>query len=104
MTIKTNNNVMFIPKFIYYEVKNPITLFPVDWEKVYGKEMVRYELEPEFDVNGNYLGDKKNVFVTMKTISGFIPVKKNINCNSKIKMGKLFNLIEDIEKGVNCNE
>lgn len=71
-----NPNLICIPNFRYYEVKNPKTLFPVNWVAKYGEDRVRYELEPEYDKDGNYLGTKENVYVTMKEIGGYRFIKR----------------------------
>lgn len=74
--MRKNPNIICIPNFRYYEVKNPKTLFPVNWVEKYGEDRVRYELEPEYDKDGNYLGTKENVYVTMKEIGGYRFIKK----------------------------
>lgn len=88
-----NPNLIYIPNFHYYEVKNPKRLFPTNWEEVFGEENVRYEYEPIFDKNGNYLGDKKNVYVIMKQLINFTIIRKNKPVKPKAK--KLFETYSD---------
>lgn len=91
-----NPNLIYIPNFSYYEVKNPKRLFPTNWEEVYGEENVRYDDEPIFDENGNYLGTKKNIYVTMKQLKGFKIIRKNKPVKSNAK--KLFETYSDKTK------
>lgn len=88
-------DLIFIPIMRYYEVKNPPSLFPVNWEELYGEDRVRYEEEPEFDKDGNYLGTKNNVYVTMSEVVNWrIMKRKNSSKDDvnyrKVKDGNLF--------------
>lgn len=90
-----NKNIICIPNFHYYEVKNPNRLFSTgrSWEEIYGEENVRYEDNPIFDENGNYLETKRDVFVTMKRVTGYTIVRKNKPAKPKAK--KLFETYSD---------
>lgn len=86
--------IVHVPNYRYYEVKNPNTLFPIDWVARYGEDRVRFELEPEYDKNGNYLGTKENVYVTMREVVGYKHIKvynKEDDIKPKYKLRPLFN-------------
>ena len=89
---RKNPNVIAIPNIRYYEVKNPPSLFPIDWEEKYGEDRVRYELEPIYDSDGNYLGTKENIYVVMELTAEEQKEK------SKIKPRKLFETYSDMVK------
>lgn len=44
-----------IPRFKEIIIKNPNTLFPVDWEKILDEGDYWYEEEPELDKSGNVI-------------------------------------------------
>lgn len=103
MVRRRNQNVIAIPNIRYYEVKNPPSLFPIDWEEKYGEDRVRYELEPIYDSDGNYLGTKENVYVVMEEIVGYRFMKRKLTAEeqkekSKIKPRKLFETYSDMVK------
>lgn len=76
MARKRNPNLVYQPIINYRIVKNPKTLFPVNWEEVVGEDRVRYEDEPIFDKNGNYIETRRNVYVTFEDVK-FIVRSKN---------------------------
>jgi len=82
MARRKNPNLIFVPNIKYYEVKNPKTLFPVNFEELYDEDKVRYEYEPIYDEVGNYLGTKKNVYVIESKVMGF-KIFKKINVKDK---------------------
>ncbi len=87
-----------IPIYKEYIVKNPNTLFPVDWVAMYGEDRVSFEDEPIFDNQGNYIETRRNVYVAMRKLTGFYRVKdRKQNCNSIIKQKPLFELKGDKE-------
>lgn len=107
---RRNPNVICIPNFRYYEVKNPPSLFPINWEEKYGEDRVRRELEPVYDSNGNYLGTKENVYVMMKEVMGYRFIKRKLTVDEqkekeKIKPRKLFETYSDsVEREERENE
>lgn len=90
-----NPNLIYWPHFHYYEVKNPNRLFPPSrsWEEIYGEENVRYEDNPVYDENGNYLGTNRDVFITMKKVIGYTIMRRNKPAKPKAK--KLFETYSD---------
>lgn len=94
MARRKNNNVYYVPHEIYYEVKNPPTLFPVNWERFYGEDRVRYVEDPIFDEKGNYIETKIDVYVMMKKVK-FMCVKRKNVIAPKFKQRNLF---ENINK------
>ena len=68
----------------------------------YGKDNVRYEEEPIYDENGNYVKTITNVYVTMEKVMGFRIFKRHTktkDTNVKIpKKVKLFETSADKEK------
>lgn len=100
---RKNPNVICIPNIRYYEVKNPPSLFPINWEEKYGEDRVRYEMEPIYDKDGNYLETKENVYVVMEEVIGYRFMKRKLTAEeqkekSKIKPRKLFETYSDIKR------
>lgn len=98
---RKNPNVICIPNIRYYEVKNPPSLFPINWEEKYGEDRVRYEMEPIYDKDGNYLETKENVYVVMEEVIGYRFMKRKLTVEeqkekSKIKPRKLFETYSDM--------
>lgn len=92
----------FVPQLQEVEVKMPKPLIPINWEERYGKDNVRYEEEPIYDENGNYVKTITNVYVTMEKVMGFRIFKRHTktkDTNVKIpKKVKLFETSADKEK------
>lgn len=60
-------------------IKNPQTLFPVNWEEILDEGQYWYEDEPIFDKFDNCT-TKRNLYIVQKEIKGFRkPRKKGIN-------------------------
>lgn len=96
-----NSDYVFVPKIIYKEYKNP-GLFPVNYEEIYGEDKVRYEDEPIFDENGNFVEMKRNAYVAIGRVVGGYMVKRNKKIDEekvrKVKQIKLFETYSDVEK------
>lgn len=67
-----------IPIFRETIIKNPKTLFPVDWEKRLSEDDYWYEFEPELDELGNMV-TKRNLYIIERKVIGFYRPKKKVN-------------------------
>lgn len=71
------------PMFNDFEIKNPKSEKPYNWVELLEEGRFRFEEEQIFDNYGNYLGNKRNIFIISKQITGY--------CKSKLRK-------EEIEK------
>ena len=96
---RRNSKMVFVPQIYEIEEKMPKPLVPINWEERYGKDNVRYEEEPIYDENGNYVKTITNVYVTMEKVMGFHMFKRKEKLkdeNYKIpKLKKLFETSAD---------
>lgn len=92
-----NNSVRFVPVYKDLIIKNPNPLFPIDYEKIYGKDRVWYDDEPIFDNQGNYIETKRNQYVAVKQLIRMYAVKKKTKCDTKFKNKPLFELKRSVE-------
>lgn len=99
---RRNSKMVFVPQIYEIEEKMPKPLIPINWEERYGKDNVRYEEEPIYDENGNYVKTITNVYITMEKVMGFRIFKRHTKAkdtNVKIpKKVKLFETSADKEK------
>lgn len=92
---KRNSKVVFVPQIYEVEEKMPKPLFPIKWEEMYGKDNVRYEEEPIFDKDGNYVKTITNVYVKREKVMGFRIFKRKTKPNTEnYKMPKSKKLFE----------
>ncbi len=76
------------PIFKEIVVKNPKTLFPVNWEEILDEDRYWYDYEPKLDENGDVI-TVKNIYVVFKKLVGFCKTKNN---SIKFKQKPLFEL------------
>lgn len=89
MAKRKNKDMIYVPIIVERIVKNPKTLFPVNWEERLEEDEYWYEEEPIFDSEGNFTM-KRNLFIVEKEVVGFHTFKrKGNNC---IKQKPLFEL------------
>lgn len=86
------DKIKFVPIYKDVIIKNPTPLFPIDYEKMYGKDRVWYEDEPIFDNQGNYIETKRNQYVAMKQLVRMYATKKKVKSNSVFTNQPLFEL------------
>lgn len=94
--IRNKEKAKCYPMFREYEVKNPMADTPYNWVSLIGEDKFRFEEEPLFDNEGNYLGITRNAFVIFKEITGFCRTKTwkdeiERREKNKLKPKKLFN-------------
>lgn len=86
-----------IPRFKEIIIKNPNTLFPVDWEKILDEGDYWYEEEPELDKSGNVV-TKRNLYIVKKVLTGFYYPKKTAKCVNQRPLFELKGNDKDEEK------
>lgn len=64
------------PIFKTTELENPKVPKPINWVEKVDPDIIRFEEEEIFDNNGEYLGNKRNVYVIFKEITRFCRPKK----------------------------
>ena len=77
------------PMFREIEVKNPKSEAPYNWVELLEEGKFRFEEEPLFDNNRNYLGKRRNVFIIFKEFTGFARTKAYKEEQAKIKEQQL---------------
>lgn len=101
---KQNGMIKCYPMLRECEIKNPKSDNPYNWVELLDVGRCRFEEEPLFDNLGNYLGNKRDVFIIFKEITGFYRSKERkeeIEKNkSKLKTKNLF----DWDNGNNEND
>lgn len=84
MARRRNPNLIYIPVVVGRQiVKNPRTLFPVDWEERVGEDNVKYDYEPIYDDKGNIVGTKRNVYVAHDKIKFIVRRRNKVKSNTK---------------------
>lgn len=91
------------PLFNNVEVKNPKSDKPYNWVELLEDERTRFDLQPTFDTNGNYLGTNTDVYVFFKEIIGFGKIKSSKEEQEKkekttLKQRKLSDIFEEMKK------
>ena len=90
---RKNPNLVYVPIVSHRIVKNPKTLWPVNWEEVLGEDKVTYEDDPIFDDKGNYIETKRNVYVAFEQVKFVVRNRNKVNPNYGNK--KLFETYSD---------
>ena len=92
------------PLFDNVEVKNPKCDKPYNWVELLEDERTRFDLQPTFDTNGNYLGTKTDAYVFFKKIRGFGKIKSSKEEQAKkekeettLKQRKLSDIFEEMK-------
>lgn len=87
--MRKNKNIICYPILDAYETLAPKTLFPVNWEELLGEENVRYELEPVYDENGNYIETVKKTYITRQRVKKWV-FRKRQNYKPRNRDNALF--------------
>lgn len=93
------------PLFDYVEIKNPKSDKPYNWVELLQDERTKFDLQPIFDTNGNYLGTTTEAYVFFKEIIGFGKIKSSKEEQAKkekeettLKQRKLSDIFEEMKK------